>query len=177
MISDDSSLLREAGLRHSLCCDLICDMWFAMSEPRFDVGGCILKNQGRFHTHNTSGGGRSQRQGAQSCGVAPSLLDAWPRHQSPGEVGEEAPLTLPMTPPPHAGPPFNTCAKWRGGDFSADLEYPRCLSLFFSIKKSMQQVKDPALFLHLWLGSLLWRSFNSWPRTFGMLWARPPKIK
>ena len=28
-----------------------------------------------------------------------------------------------------------------------DLEYPRCLSLFFSIKKSMQQVKDPALFL------------------------------
>ena len=30
-----------------------------------------------------------------------------------------------------------------------------------------QQVKDPTLSL-LWLGSLLWHSFNSWPESFHM---------
>ena len=37
-----------------------------------------------------------------------------------------------------------------------------------------QQVKDSAL-SRLWLGSLLWRGLNPWPRNFCMPWEEPKK--
>lgn len=37
-----------------------------------------------------------------------------------------------------------------------------------------QRVKDPTL-LPLWLGSQLWRRFDSWPWNISMLWAQPKK--
>ena len=40
----------------------------------------------------------------------------------------------------------------------------------------VQWVKDPVLSLQ-WLGSLLWGGFDSWPRNFCMLQARPKKKK
>ena len=39
-----------------------------------------------------------------------------------------------------------------------------------------QWVKDPALSLQ-WLGPLLWRMFNPWPRNFHMPQAQPGKKK
>ena len=39
-----------------------------------------------------------------------------------------------------------------------------------------QWVKDLALSL-LWLGLLLGRGFDSWPRNFRMLWAQPERKK
>ena len=40
----------------------------------------------------------------------------------------------------------------------------------------MQWVKDLALSL-LWLGSLLWRRFDTWPGNFHMPWVQPKKEK
>ena len=37
-----------------------------------------------------------------------------------------------------------------------------------------QQIKDPALSL-LWLGLLVWRGFDPWPRNFHMPWAEAKK--